>query len=337
MSSSSNIEYSFPTKAACVFGGGLTSGWPAERLKLIGGLDCWEAAAVWADKFEVGSCRLEDFEDDWEREIVEKDDLPLCVLDQPNWYALCWWCCDLAVLLLPSLVLFEVWGGGLLGLSRSSASIELDGEENEEVDWGNLEDDAVRGGSQSSSLECASWEARSRVPKCSCFAFLSSDSEPLGSDNLRLPGVPLDFFLSNIPTRINSGRVTQRRDWENSYSSWRHGLVWCQMESWMRCTTIPCIVADERLVPVSRLRPTKAIEYSWFTNYKQYTRETWQGSCKVTVCFLLVSWLLRRNVQLSLVCDDACCASWPFTSHCWTLLSAIISFKSRNVTGVERW
>lgn len=31
----------------------------------------------------------------------------------------------------------------------------------------------------------------------------------------------------------------------------------------MRCTTIPCIVADERLVPVSRLRPTtKAIEYS---------------------------------------------------------------------------
>jgi hypothetical protein len=36
ISSSSNIEYSFPTNAAWVFSGGLTSGWPVERVRLGG-------------------------------------------------------------------------------------------------------------------------------------------------------------------------------------------------------------------------------------------------------------------------------------------------------------
>lgn len=76
-----NIEYSFFIKVVCVFGGGLISGWLVERLKLIGGFDCWEVVVVWVDKFEVGSCWFEDFEDDWECEIVEKDDLLFCVLD----------------------------------------------------------------------------------------------------------------------------------------------------------------------------------------------------------------------------------------------------------------
>lgn len=43
-------------------------------------------------------------------------------------------------------VLFEVWGGGFLGLLWLFVLIELDGDENEEVDWGNFEDDVVWGG-----------------------------------------------------------------------------------------------------------------------------------------------------------------------------------------------
>ena len=45
ISSSSSMAYSLPTKAACVLSGGLTNGWPDDRLK-FGGLGARLGAEV---------------------------------------------------------------------------------------------------------------------------------------------------------------------------------------------------------------------------------------------------------------------------------------------------